>query len=1252
MAKRFHSENIYSVNDAALFVVEIHDSSFSGSSTEFKVTAPGFQLRPDGVGRELFMPVVSTEFSMEMYIQNSTHAAFIEDLSSSQEGRFKVRITKDGNLHHVSTIIADIGHYEDRDYPYTFTIKGTDLGNLINKTYSLDDYSPYTGTDTFIGHIFKAIGFTGLLDFGWAGSDICLTTVANWYEDSHVVANDKDPLALTRFDHRALFEVESTNKYKFTTAMEVLRQLMQRMGCQFRQSAGQFRVMQVTELVNANPRARHYDKAGSYLSNSAPAYTYDISGQDTDGARLAGGQYTWMPIIREVTETYRHRNWVNLLAGASFDGSTGFVGPTIEAGASQVNMVMDLSITREMTNNSNAYYSGFFEIYRMTLRVGDRYLSRPILSIGNHAVQYQTPATWTTDVKYFYFHIQQPGTAPTIGNSEWFTSSVSFTLPKVVASGAMTMNLNFDKFSKSVNGDAADLSMHSISATGTMLAVENASQGLTETVYTAQNATASATSIKVPLTSLFADGTQENTMGRLQVYDGSTWTNSTNWKVGGTGTGYSIQNLLIRSLVALQKAPVPKMEHTVGYAHGYEPHMRLDDGNDIWAFLGGTFTARYNDWQGEWYRVTYSPTDISTVPSYEVPIGTGPVRTPATGGTISQGPSLPGGSTPTAPTFPDSPVPDSSGTGFLVGNFSGVSTSTSISQGAVTSIPLNQSLNANGYTVGQQITVIHPVHGISATFTVTDDVADGDTSISVTGYAPIEIGAGAFVVTPQSNGIVAGTGTTDNAASSPWWSIFAQHWVIDNTNEFPYPIESPDVVFETSENAGDGSTAGLRFDGDGLQSWTASSATAGVKVGTDGKLYLANLDTATGTVGLVLEGGYVKQKTISIITDHGALSGLGDDDHSIYALLAGRASGQTINGGTNSGANITLQSTTHATKGLIIISDPLFLNSVATGTSNQVLIMDSGVVKQKTLTVVTDHGGLTGLGDDDHTQYALLAGRSGGQALYGGTDAGNSLALQSTTNASRGVITLVDQVQLSNVPTGTGTAGLLIEGGVIKQKTLPTVITDHGALTGLGDDDHTQYALLAGRSGGQSLIGGTASGNDLNLQSTSHATRGQVVVKDTLQLDTVASGTGSTVLLLDAGIVKSKTINTKDFVYLLAVTPLTTVTQSANTAFYQATWLVPNDLNGKSISRVDYALTGNNSSSGSLLIGFNHYNTSNNSVANNIFQVTFAGGSLRESVTADQSLTAGHWFHATVGTIAGTLNGTVTGLLITIEITK
>lgn len=56
---------------------------------------------------------------------------------------------------------------------------------------------------------------------------------------------------------------------------------------------------------------------------------------------------------------------------------------------------------------------------------------------------------------------------------------------------------------------------------------------------------------------------------------------------------------------------------------------------------------------------------------------------------------------------------------------------------------------------------------------------------------------------------------------------------------------------------------------------------------------------------------------------------------------------------------------------------------------------------------------------------------------------------------------------------------------------------DHGlALTGLTDDDHTQYARLDGRATGQVLSGGTAAGEDLSLQSTAHATKGAIIIDD------------------------------------------------------------------------------------------------------------------------------------------------------------
>jgi hypothetical protein len=50
----------------------------------------------------------------------------------------------------------------------------------------------------------------------------------------------------------------------------------------------------------------------------------------------------------------------------------------------------------------------------------------------------------------------------------------------------------------------------------------------------------------------------------------------------------------------------------------------------------------------------------------------------------------------------------------------------------------------------------------------------------------------------------------------------------------------------------------------------------------------------------------------------------------------------------------------------------------------------------------SDHGNLIGLTNDDHTQYMLLAGRSGGQTLIGGVDASDDLTFQTTSNVSKG----------------------------------------------------------------------------------------------------------------------------------------------------------------------------------------------------------------------------------------------------------
>ena len=56
----------------------------------------------------------------------------------------------------------------------------------------------------------------------------------------------------------------------------------------------------------------------------------------------------------------------------------------------------------------------------------------------------------------------------------------------------------------------------------------------------------------------------------------------------------------------------------------------------------------------------------------------------------------------------------------------------------------------------------------------------------------------------------------------------------------------------------------------------------------------------------------------------------------------------------------------------------------------------------------------------------------------------------------------------------------------------------------IGDSGHTQFVMLAGRSGGQVVQGGVSASENLTLESTSNVTKGQVVTRDSFRPETDA----------------------------------------------------------------------------------------------------------------------------------------------------
>jgi hypothetical protein len=300
---------------------------------------------------------------------------------------------------------------------------------------------------------------------------------------------------------------------------------------------------------------------------------------------------------------------------------------------------------------------------------------------------------------------------------------------------------------------------------------------------------------------------------------------------------------------------------------------------------------------------------------------------------------------------------------------------------------------------------------------------------------------------------------------------------------------------------------------------------ARLAVGTDGQVLTAASGQATGlqwstpsTTGHVTNGdSHDHAGGDGAQVDHGGLGGLSDNDHTQYILhsiadsagdmlmasgadtfikLAVGTTGQVL---TLSGTTPTWTTHTHSTDadtldGSHANAFAVAAKGVTNGDSHDHVGGDGAQV---------DHGGLGGLGDDDHTQYIkhalstaagdLLVGsgsntyqklaigtalqilrvNSGATALEWATHAAHAATDADTLDGSHAAAFVLHSIADAQgdllVASGADTFARLALGtnGYVLTSNGTTAVwaaasggvTDHGALTGLADNDHTQYIL-------------------------------------------------------------------------------------------------------------------------------------------------------------------------------------------------
>lgn len=304
MALRFHSE--FSNIRRELFKIEIHDSSFSGSSTEFILRGSGFDLSYNG-GEETYQLIKSSTLSFVMNIDNSTLKSLPVDIASTDSiSRFAVKLYRDDTYTSGNNYTPDGSNYElywagvinkrimsvqDAGYPYDFKVSAVDGIELL-KNYTFKDSNGYVFESriSLKEFLLKVID---KLDFGnnFSSTDTVLATRINWYETNHSLS---DSVAAETYMYQSVFnDVDDNGEPKLSTYYDVLKHLCDTFQCRFMLYEGKFWYTQFSRLKESSNSYFLYKLNGAAGSPSTLTKTInDMSGEMGAGAATGGSAST------------------------------------------------------------------------------------------------------------------------------------------------------------------------------------------------------------------------------------------------------------------------------------------------------------------------------------------------------------------------------------------------------------------------------------------------------------------------------------------------------------------------------------------------------------------------------------------------------------------------------------------------------------------------------------------------------------------------------------------------------------------------------------------------------------------------------------------------------------------------------------------------------------------------------------------------------------------------------------------------
>ena len=300
------TSNFYSDNGKQCRLRIFDNEEVSNLNYTFDCSNVNIQYRNDE--GERFSPIISSQLSFNILIENSTQLGLINNIALSNGNRYFVEFYIDSSLEFFG--IINIGDFEvsDSSMPYDHNITANDgLTALKDIKFGTPPYT-YLNTlfkETLLQFASRMLRKNEWVDDYYSTTEYFLRTAVDWWADNMPTkSQSSDPLALTRITSYVFggrFEdegnIELGNDWNTYSAYEILEFIVSRFNARLFYAKGQYNIIQPSYLIQDDIYIRTYK-----TDLSSNSYTDNL--KETDLSRLTDGVFGYFMPVKETKQNF------------------------------------------------------------------------------------------------------------------------------------------------------------------------------------------------------------------------------------------------------------------------------------------------------------------------------------------------------------------------------------------------------------------------------------------------------------------------------------------------------------------------------------------------------------------------------------------------------------------------------------------------------------------------------------------------------------------------------------------------------------------------------------------------------------------------------------------------------------------------------------------------------------------------------------------------------------------------------------